>query len=124
MTPPVRTLKRLAAQIAQRMDFKMSAFIHERGLGDFLLEQDANGDAIDLAGRAILHFCVDEGGYNGFEVGVMLCVDFLDEAMTSPPTGAARQALKDLFTLMKTHHRSSPSSAGSRAITAEQGLRR
>jgi len=102
MTPLVRTFKRVAAQIAQRMNFKMSAFNHERGLGDFLLDQDANADAIDLAGRAILYFCVDEGGYNGFEVGVMLCVSFLDEVMASPPTGASRaQALKDLFALMK-----------------------
>ncbi len=102
MTPLVRTFKRLAAQVAQRMSFKMSTFVHERGLGDFLLEQDANADAVDLAGRAILHFCVDEGGYNGFEVGMMLCVSFLDEVMPSPPTGPARaQALTDLFALIK-----------------------
>jgi hypothetical protein len=102
MTPLVRTFKRVAAQIAQRMNFKMSTFNHERGLVDFLLDQAANADAIDLAGRAILYFCVDEGGYNGFEVGVMRCVSFLDEVMPSPPTGAARaRALKDLFSLMK-----------------------
>jgi hypothetical protein len=47
----------VAAQIAQRMNFKMSAFNHDRGLGDFLLDQAANTDAIDLAVRAILHFC-------------------------------------------------------------------
>ncbi len=50
-----------------------------------------------------MHFCVDEGGYNGFEIGVMLGVSFLDEVMPSPPTGPARaQALKDLFTLIKS----------------------
>jgi hypothetical protein len=103
MTPLVRAFKRVAAQIAQRMDFKMSAFNHERGLGDFLLDQAANADAIDFAGRAIQHFCVDEGGYNGFEVGMMVCVSFLDEIMPSPPTGPARAtALKDLFLLMKS----------------------
>jgi hypothetical protein len=103
MTAIVRTFKRLAAQIAQRMNFKMSTFNHERGLADFLLDQDANTDPVDLVGRAILHFCVDEGGYNGFEVGVMLCVGFLDEVMPSPPTGIIRaRALRDLFELMKS----------------------
>ncbi|MGO9469875.1 MAG: hypothetical protein ACLQIB_30505 [Isosphaeraceae bacterium] len=103
MTAQVRTFKRVAAQVAQRMNFKMSAFNRERGLGDFLLDQGANADPIDVAGRAILYFCVDEGGYNGFEVGVMVCVTFLDEVMPSPPTGAARaQALKDLSALMKS----------------------
>ena len=54
-------------------------------------------------GRAILYFCVDEGGYNGFEVGMMVCVSFLDEVMPSPPAGPARaQALKDLFLLIKS----------------------
>ncbi len=42
MTRLVRPFKRVAAQTAQRMSFKMSAFNHERGLGDFLLDQDAN----------------------------------------------------------------------------------
>jgi hypothetical protein len=56
MTPHARTFKRLAAQIAQRTNFKMSAFNHERGLGDFLLEQDTNADPVDLAARAFLHF--------------------------------------------------------------------
>jgi hypothetical protein len=84
------------------MNFKMSVFNHERGLADFLLEQDTNADPTDLAARAFLHFCVDDGGYNGFEVGVMLCVSFLDEVMPSPPTGSMRaQALKDLFVLTK-----------------------
>ena len=103
MTPLVRAFKGLAAQVAQRMSFKMSAFVHERGLADFLLDQNLNTDPIDLAGRAILYSCIDEGGYNGFEVGVMLCVSFLDEVMPSPPTGPARaQAFTDLFALIKT----------------------
>ena len=103
MTPIVRTFKRVAVQVAQHANFKMSAFNHERGLADFLLDQDTNNDAIDLAARATMHFCVDDGGYNGFEVGVMLCVGFLDEVMPSPPMGPARaRALKDLFTLLKS----------------------
>jgi hypothetical protein len=103
MTPVLRTFKRVAAQVAQRMNFKLSAFNHERGLNDFLLDQAGNADAIDLAGRAFLCFCIDEAGYNGFEVGVMVCVSFLDEVMPRAPTGPARaQALKDLFVLMKS----------------------
>ena len=78
-----------------------------------------NGDPIDVAGRAILRFCVDEGGYNGFEAGVMVCVTFLNEVMPSPPTGAARpQALKDLSTLLKSPPTSSLK-RWSRAIMSE-----
>jgi hypothetical protein len=103
MTSVVRTFKRVAVQVAQHANFKMSAFNHERGLADFLLDQEANADAIDLAARATLHFCVDDGGYNGFEVGAMLCVSFLDEVLPSPPIGPARaRALKDLFVLLNS----------------------
>jgi hypothetical protein len=103
MTPLVRSFKRVAAQVAQRMNFKMSVFNHERGLGDFLLDHELSNDPIGLTAQAILQFCVDEGGYNGFAVGVMVCVAFLEEVMPAPPTGDARaRALKDLFVLLKS----------------------
>lgn len=72
-----------------------------RGLGDFLLEQSLNRDPTDLAARAIMTFCVGQGRYNGFKVGAVTCISFLDEEGRSPPKGTARvQAFKDLLMIL------------------------
>jgi hypothetical protein len=39
MTPVLRTFKRVAVQVAQHANLKISVFNHERGLVDFLLDK-------------------------------------------------------------------------------------
>jgi hypothetical protein len=77
--------KRIAAQVAHQEGFSMRAFINDRGLDDFVEEAAQNGYVpAEVAARALETFCMEEGRFNGFMVGLKTALGFLDEILSGP----------------------------------------
>ena len=70
----------------------MGAFIGEHGLQDFLVDEADNRDAIVFAAKDLHHFCVDDGRFSGFLVGLKTALQFLTERLVAP-TGDAMKLM-------------------------------
>ena len=91
------SFKRIAAQVADREGVRMATFIGERGLNDFLIDHSGNTDVADFAARALLAFCVEDGRFNGFIVGLKTVLQFLGQQPRGALLGAGmKQSLGDL----------------------------
>jgi hypothetical protein len=103
MNPYLFRFKKTAAQVAHNNAFSMGTFIRNYGLSDFYTDGILEGDGpADIDAKALMYFCVDEdGSFNGFEVGVMVAVQFLREALTGPYSGRQmQQCFADLWTIL------------------------
>ena len=80
----------------------MSVFLGRHGLQAFLLDADArNYSTTQLAAECLWQFCVTNGKYNGFEVGICTAVLFLNGQMSRPNTLQTRQqSYQDLRTIL------------------------
>jgi hypothetical protein len=97
----VVSFKRIAAQVAHREGVGMGTFIGDRGLNDFLIDQSENADVVDIAGKALLAFCVEDGRFNGFIAGLKTVLQFLSEHMEAPAAGASlNRCLVDLHQVL------------------------
>ncbi|HYV36445.1 MAG TPA: hypothetical protein VE988_12110 [Gemmataceae bacterium] len=91
------SFKRIAAQVTCREELSMRLFIGQYGLNDFLVDEAANSDPADIAAKALMHFCVADGQFNGFLVGLQTALQFLNEHCDAPNPGRQmRQTLTDL----------------------------
>jgi hypothetical protein len=76
--------------------------MEDRGLEDILNDAEA-GDlpAKDIAGRVLAECCVTGGTFNGFQVGLLAVMAFLNERFGSLGQGE-QQAFQDLVTILQT----------------------
>jgi len=94
----LKAFKAIAAQVAHRHGFSFGLFLGEHGLRDFLLDEvSANDRPADIAAKALRYFCVEEGRFNGFLVGLETAIQFLNEQMIRPANESQRViAFQDL----------------------------
>jgi len=68
-------------------------------LSDFLIDQVTDSDTpADIAAKALQHFCIEEGEFNGFLPGVQIAVQFLTESYSDFPP---HQCLADLRAILE-----------------------
>jgi hypothetical protein len=73
-------------------------FPHRSGLRDFQVEhKDREASVYEWAALALQHFCIRDGRFNGYLVGVTGVVRFLAETTDSSPTRQALQDLRDVL---------------------------
>jgi hypothetical protein len=95
------SFKQIAAQVADRDGVRMATFIGERGLNDFLIDHSGNTDVADFAAHALLAFCVEDGRFNGFIVGLKTVLQFLGEHLQAPALGTGmKRSLGDLHQVL------------------------
>lgn len=104
MEDHVRHFKAIAAQVADRHGFSFGACLTDHGLRDFLIEVAAGGDSpADMAAKALVWFCVEEGRFNGFLVGLETVLQFLAEQLGGPQNSTERvAAFKDLRSILES----------------------
>jgi hypothetical protein len=101
MNPLVRAFQRAAIQAASLRQFPISVLIKEHGLDDFLIEADAQKYSVQqMAAQALCQFCLDDdGAFNGFEVGILAVMEFLNEQRGRPASW--QQGMRDLVTILQ-----------------------
>jgi len=101
MNPLVRAFRKAAVQAASLRQFPISAFIEDHGLNDFLIEAEAQEYSVhQFAAQALCQFCLDDDGeFNGFEVGILAVMEFLNERRGRPDSW--QQAMRDLVSLLQ-----------------------
>jgi hypothetical protein len=93
----IAAFKRIAAQVADREQFSMRLLIGQYGLNDFLVDEADNADPVDFGAKVLMHFCVEDGEFNGFLVGLQAALQFLNEHLDAPSSGTQmRRSLADL----------------------------
>ena len=66
-----------------------------------LIDHSGNTDVADIAAHALLAFCVEEGRFNGFVVGLKTVLQFLAEQLKPPgPAADMKQSLSDLHQIL------------------------
>jgi hypothetical protein len=98
----VKAFKAIAAQVAHHHGFGFGQFMGEHGLQDFLLDEVSDDDGpAEIAAKALHRFCVEDGRFNGFLVGVETAIVFLNERMTRPENASQRAvAYQDLKSVL------------------------
>ncbi|HLN33298.1 MAG TPA: hypothetical protein VK395_36560 [Gemmataceae bacterium] len=95
----LRTFMRIAVQVGgqgSRPNFR------DRGLRDFELER--RGKRLSpqgIARDALVYFCLEEGRFNGFVLGIKAVLQFLSECKILPAD--PRQVYQDLGEILKAH---------------------
>ena len=80
MNALARTFKRIAFQVARRNRFPVGDFLDEHGLQGLLADAtESNYDLVELTSQALWQFCVSEGRFNNFMVGLQTVLQFLNE---------------------------------------------
>ena len=72
MKPQVKAFQDAAAQACQQRRFPFRKFLVDYGLQDILIEADAaDSSSQEIATRVLLECCVENGQFNGFQVGFL-----------------------------------------------------
>jgi len=95
----LRTFMRIAVQVSgqgSRPNFR------DRGLRDFELERRGKRlSPRDIAKDALVHFCLEEGRFNGFVLGIKAVLQFLSECKILPAN--PKQVFQDLKEILEGH---------------------
>ncbi len=72
-------------------------------LSDFVDSQSDENDSGIVAAKILEYFCIEDGEYNDFALGVQLALAFLEKTMIGPGDQAQRlQCIKGLKTALDT----------------------
>lgn len=72
--------------------------ISDSGLLDFLHDMEGVTSAHEMFARAVRHFCLEDGQYNGYEIGITAAVASLSQATD---TGLPKPAVVELGKLVQ-----------------------
>ncbi len=102
MNRHLKAFKTVAAQVAHRHGFSFGVFLGEHGLQDFLIDEVGPTDSpADIAAKAIHYFCIEEGEFNGFFVGLETALQFLNESVRRSGDAAQRHlTFRDLKSIL------------------------
>src|SRR5436190_20608500 len=82
MKPQVKAFQDAAAQACQQRRFPFRKFLVDYGLQDILIEADAaDSSSQEIATRVLLECCVENGQFNGFQVGFLAVMAYLNERL-------------------------------------------
>jgi hypothetical protein len=102
MKPQVKAFRDAAVQACGRRNFPFRKFLNDYGLEGILLEADAAGSSPrEIATRVLLECCVEQGTFDGFQVGFLAVMTYLNEQLGRLGQGE-QQAFLDLANILNT----------------------
>jgi len=102
MKPQVKAFQDAAAQACQQRGFPFRRFLGDYVLEDLLIEADAaDSSPQEIAIRVLLECCVEGGKFNGFQVGFLAVMTYLNERLGRLGQGE-QQAFRDLANILTT----------------------
>ncbi len=87
-----RLFKECFAAAADEDDVSLAS----SGLHDFMMDGPPE-DPSELASLAILHFCVEDGKFNGFRVGLIAAIRFLERSFHKEATSECCAAIAHML---------------------------